>query len=75
MFLQADSSEALAMQAWMVADLTRVNEKRKQTPWIIAMGVDPMYCSESSHSVIDCAQNSSKMRHGFVPFYNRIEYI
>jgi hypothetical protein len=37
---------------WLLKDLTAANKNRDATPWIIAMGHRPMYCSNSNFD--DC---------------------
>ncbi|CAG5117483.1 unnamed protein product, partial [Candidula unifasciata] len=62
---EADSKNAKAQQDWIVNDLKEAKKKRSETPWIIAIGSQPMYCSFGVLDGDDCLQNTSKVRHGF----------
>ncbi|VDI38049.1 Hypothetical predicted protein [Mytilus galloprovincialis] len=33
---------------WLLEDLTKANQNREQTPWVIALGHRPMYCTNSN---------------------------
>ncbi|XP_005107830.3 acid phosphatase type 7 [Aplysia californica] len=58
-----DTTKATAQRDWLVRDLTEVNQRRNETPWVIALGSHPMYCSYGNPSSDDCAMNTSKVRH------------
>ncbi|CAL1547991.1 unnamed protein product [Lymnaea stagnalis] len=60
----SDAKNANLQRDWLVKDLTEANEKREETPWVIAFGSHPMYCSFGVSGVDDCAQNTSKVKHG-----------
>ncbi|XP_059171101.1 acid phosphatase type 7-like [Physella acuta] len=64
MLFEADNRRAKLQQEWLVKDLMQVNKNREATPWVIALGSHPMYCSYGVADTDDCAQNTSKVKHG-----------
>lgn len=65
---EPDNKNAKAQQDWMVHDLEQAQKKRSETPWIIAIGSQPMYCSFGALDEDDCSQNTSKVRRGYSVF-------
>uniref|UniRef100_A0A7E4ZQ38 Purple acid phosphatase n=1 Tax=Panagrellus redivivus TaxID=6233 RepID=A0A7E4ZQ38_PANRE len=47
---------------WLIQDLKKANENRKNVPWIITMGHRPMYCSTDDSD--DCKFKESIIRKG-----------
>lgn len=60
-FLQ-DKRYIEAQRQWLTADLEAANKNRPSTPWIIALGHRPMYCSNNNSD--DCRKNDSLVRLG-----------
>lgn len=56
-----DESNIEDMLQWLKKDLDRANTQRSATPWIIAMGHRPMYCSVDGYSE-DCRLDNSLVR-------------
>ncbi|XP_005111668.1 acid phosphatase type 7 [Aplysia californica] len=46
---------------WLKEDLIKANKNRKSVPWLIVMGHQPLYCSQSVMEV-DCAKENSVLR-------------
>lgn len=56
-----DESNIDKMLLWLKTDLDKANTQRSATPWIIAMGHRPMYCSVDNYSE-DCKRDKSLVR-------------
>ncbi|XP_059142402.1 acid phosphatase type 7-like, partial [Physella acuta] len=59
-FFASSGRNAELQKRWLVNNLRGVN--RERTPWVIAFGHRPMYCSGSRGS--DCAYPNSRVRRG-----------
>ncbi|XP_060563961.1 acid phosphatase type 7-like isoform X2 [Ruditapes philippinarum] len=58
-----------SQKQWILADLAAANRNRQTTPWIIAFGHRPMYCSNDD--LDDCTLQESQVRLGLEEiFYN-----
>uniref|UniRef100_A0A2C9K5Q5 Purple acid phosphatase n=1 Tax=Biomphalaria glabrata TaxID=6526 RepID=A0A2C9K5Q5_BIOGL len=51
-----------AQRRWLIENLRNANNNRKTTPWIIAFGHRPLYCSTKIND--DCSLLSSEVRNG-----------
>lgn len=56
-----DEESVERMLSWLKIDLDKANSQRSATPWIIAMGHRPMYCSVDN-SEEDCQKDDSLVR-------------
>jgi len=65
-FFLSDKRYIQSQQDWIEADLSAANNNRHITPWIVAYGHRPMYCSNDDGD--DCTKNTSLVRLGFVMF-------
>ena len=63
-FFLSDKRYIQSQQDWIEADLSAANNNRHITPWIVAYGHRPMYCSNDDGD--DCTKNTSLVRLGFV---------
>lgn len=57
----SDESNIESMLDWLKSDLDKANSQRSLTPWIIAMGHHPMYCSVENF-MEDCRRENSVVR-------------
>lgn len=65
-FFLSDKRYIQSQQDWILADLAAANQNRHHTPWVVAFGHRPMYCSNDDGD--DCTKNTSLVRLGYCHF-------